>query len=75
MSFFLTAEELRQLTGKRYAPAQRRVLQNRRIRFTEDARGRPIVLRATIEKKLLGEALSAPEQRTAPDFSVFPKLS
>ena len=71
---FLTRTELVRLTGKKYAPAQKRVLEARRIRFTEDDAGRPIVLRAAIEKKLLGEAVSA-EPGQGPDFSAFPAVS
>lgn len=73
MSLFLDPQEVRQLTGKRYAPAQKRVLRNQRIRFAEDAFGRPVVLRAAVEKRLLGEALSE-EPVAAPDFSAFPRL-
>lgn len=70
---FLTPADIVRLTGKKYAPAQKRVLRDRRIRFAEDAFGRPVVLRATVERKLLGDAVTeTPAKR--PDFSGFPRL-
>lgn len=70
---FLTRHELARLTGKVYAPAQKRVLDARKIRYEQDHKGRPIVLRAAIERKLLGKAES-PEPRKGPDFSAFPSV-
>lgn len=73
MSLFLSHDELRELTGKRYAPAQKRVLKGQGIRFTEDGMGRPIVLRAAVERRLMGGA-ATPEPEASPDFSAFPRL-
>lgn len=70
---FLTRAELQRLTGKTYAPAQRRVLDARKIRYEEDAKRRPIVLRAVIERRQLGKA-TAPEPGRTPDFSAFPAV-
>lgn len=70
---FLTRAEVRTLTDKVYAPAQKRVLDARKIRYTEDGKGRPIVLRAALERRLLGKAES-PEPRRGPDFSAFPAV-
>ena len=41
---FLTADQLVSLTGRRYATAQKRVLRERVIPFTEDGDGKPVVL-------------------------------
>jgi len=68
---FLTAAEIRRLTKRKKRDAQIRVLKARRIRYTEDGDGRPVVLRAAVERKLLGHA-EAPEPGPSPDFSVFP---
>lgn len=46
---FLTAEDLRELTDKKYAPAQRKVLDQMRIPYTNGFRGRPKVLRSSVE--------------------------
>ncbi len=71
---FLTRDELERLTGRKYAPAQKRVLRERKIPYDEDDFGRPIVLAASIERKLLGQATSE-EPAIAPDFSAFPRLA
>lgn len=70
---FLTITEIRRLTGRTYAPAQRRVLDTRKIPYDQDAKGRPIVLRAVIERRQLGKAVS-PEPAWTPDFSAFPAV-
>lgn len=70
---FLTRAELQRLTDKTYAPAQRRVLDARKIPYEQDAKGRPIVLRAVLERRQLGKATS-PEPGRAPDFSAFPAV-
>lgn len=70
---FLDQASLRDLTGKVYAPAQIRVLEKRRIKYELDARGRPKVLWAQIEKRQLGTAVTeAPGPQ--PDFSAFPAV-
>lgn len=70
--YFLTAAEIARLTGKKYAPAQKRVLQARKIRFIEDASGRPVVLRVAVERALVPAASGA--RAVEPTFSVFPAL-
>ena len=70
---FLSQEEIERVTGRKYAPAQKRVIARNAIRFTVDAAGRPIVLRASMEKLLLGQAVSA-EPVLGPDFTFFPKV-
>lgn len=70
---FLTPEEVRRITGKKYAPAQRRVLMERGIRFTPDGDGKPVVMRAHVERRLLGY-VETTEAGPAPDFSVFPAV-
>jgi len=49
---FLTDDDLRQLTGYLRAAPQKRWLLRLGIAFEENARGRPIVLRNLIEKRL-----------------------
>lgn len=68
---FLTIPEVRRLTGKTYAPAQRRVLDGRKTPYDQDDKGRPIILRAVIERRQLGKATS-PEPARGPDFTAFP---
>jgi hypothetical protein len=70
---FLTPAELRRLTDKVYAPAQRRVLDARKIPYELDGRSRPVVLRAVIERRQLGRAVST-EPVHGPDFSAFPAV-
>lgn len=70
---FLTIAEVKRLTGRTYAPAQRRVLERRKIPFEPDAKGRPVILRAVIERRQLGKAIS-PEPGWTPDFSAFPAV-
>jgi hypothetical protein len=65
---------LKRLTGRTKKDAQKRVLEERRIPFTEDGDGRPVVLWASVERKILGKAKSA-EPRQGPDFSAFPAVS
>lgn len=74
METFLTRPEIVTLTGRKYAPAQKRVLLKRKIRFSEDDFGRPIVLRAAIEAKLLGN-IQTDQPLPGPDFTVFPKVA
>jgi len=68
---FLTVAEIRRLTKRVKKDAQIRVLKVRRIRYTEDGDGYPVVMRAAVERKLLGDAVT-PEPGPAPDFSIFP---
>lgn len=74
MSLFLDPADIERLTGKKYAPAQKRALDKRGIRYTEDAHGRPVVLRASVERKILGRA-ETPEPAAGPDFSAFPRVA
>lgn len=71
---FLTKAQIAQLTGRQKAAAQRRALDKLKIRYTEDIDGWPVVLCASVERKILGQALSA-EPARGPDFSAFPQLS
>lgn len=71
---FLTIAEVKRLTGRSYAPAQKRVLDKRKIAYDQDDAGRPIVLRAAIERRQLGKAISREPSR-GPDFSAFPSVS
>lgn len=69
---YLTRAEIRRLTGRQKAKAQCAVLRKRRIRFTEDGDGWPVVARAHVEKRLLGhEEASQPVPEL--DFSRFPR--
>lgn len=70
---FLTINEVRRLTGKTYAPAQRRVLDARKIPYDQDDKERPIIMRAVIERRQLGKAVTA-EPARGPDFSAFPAV-
>ena len=70
---FLTPAELIRLTGRKYAPAQKRVLDKLGIPYTEDDFERPVVLTAAVERKHLGEAL-APEPAAGPNMNAFPRL-
>jgi hypothetical protein len=70
---YLSPAEIRRLTGRQKAKAQCRVLDARKIRYTRDGDGWPIVARAHVEKRLTGEA-KAPEPANEPDFSCFPRL-
>jgi len=74
MSLFLDAEDLKRLTGKIYRSAQKRALARLGIRYTVAADGRPLVLRATVERKIEGRAES-PEPAKGPDFSCFPGVA
>lgn len=47
---FLTAEEVRQLTGYRFKSLQRRWLEEQGLPFKVSKDGRPVLLRATIFK-------------------------
>jgi hypothetical protein len=70
---FLTAEEIRELTGyQRYAD-QRTWLTNHGWRFEVNAAGRPIVLRSFAEKRL-GDEHSG-KKSAVPDFSVISKAA
>ena len=64
---FLTADELRQLTGRARSAAQIAALKRGGYRYTVNSLGRPIVLRAHVERRLDG-ARSGPDTRTSPDF-------
>jgi len=70
---FLTRAEIIRLTDKIYKSAQKRVLRKKGYRFEEDDAGHPLVLRASVERRIEGKAISA-EPRPAPDFSAFPQL-
>lgn len=70
---WLTRAEVQRLTDRTYAPAQKRVLNKRKITYEEDDVGRPLVLRALIERRSLGKAVS-PEPAWTPDFSAFPAV-
>jgi hypothetical protein len=70
---FLSKEEVKRLTDKTYAPAQRRVLDARKIPYDQDDKGRPIILRAVLERRQLGKAVTAEPVR-GPDFSAFPAV-
>ncbi len=70
---FLSKKAVERLTGKTYAPAQRRVLDSRKIPYDQDAKGRPIILRAVNERRQLGKAVTA-EPARGPDFSAFPAV-
>ena len=52
MSIFLTPEELQELTGRKRASAQIRWLKERGYPVEESAAGRPVVLRAEVERRL-----------------------
>lgn len=56
---FLTADELIELTGYRIARYQVAWLRNRGWRFETNAAGAPRVARAYLERKMVGEALTA----------------
>jgi len=71
--FFLSRAEVRALTGRTYAAWQRRVLEEKKIPFEPDADGWPQVLRASVERRILGRA-NSPEPAGAPDFSAFPAV-
>jgi hypothetical protein len=76
MTGILAHADLALLTGRSYAPAQKRVLDRRGIKYTEDGDGRPVVLWATVERLHLGKPVTpAPSPVPAPDFSAFPKLA
>ncbi len=74
MSLFLDPVDVRRLTGKIYASAQRRALAKLGIKYTVDANGHPLVLRASVERKILGRA-ETPEPVVGPDFSAFPRVA
>lgn len=72
---WLTEAELRRLCGgKKKKDAQKRALKRLRYCYTEDAAGRPLVLRADAERRA-GARARSPEPRREPDFSVFPKVA
>jgi hypothetical protein len=71
---FLTPAEVAQLTGRKYASAQRRALRRKGYPFEEDDAGRPLVLIATVERRIVGKA-TTPEPPPGPDFSAFPRLA
>lgn len=70
---FLTKADVKRLTDKTYAPAQRRVLDAKGIPYDQDDKGRPVILRAVIERRQLGKAVTA-EPARGPDFSAFPAV-
>lgn len=70
---FLSIPEVKRATGRTYSPAQRRVLDAKKIPYDEDGEGRPIILRAVYERRQLGKAITA-EPARGPDFSAFPAV-
>lgn len=65
-STFLTDDEVRRLTGRRYANAQFKRLALIGIPAVPDADGRPIVLRLAAEARM---GAPAERKRTGPDWS------
>lgn len=57
---FLTAEELHELTGYQVAKYQVAWLRARGWRFEQNAAGAPIVARAYMERRMVGEVATAP---------------
>lgn len=74
MNLYLDIAEVKRQTGRTYKSAQKRVLRAQGIPFGEDDAGRPLVLRSSIERKILGRAESA-EPARSPDFSAFPVVA
>jgi hypothetical protein len=70
---FLTAEEMRELTGYQRHADQRTWLTNHGWKFEENATGRPIVLRSFAEKRL-GDDHSG-KKTSGPNFSVISKAA
>ena len=60
---FLTPDELATLTGRKRASSQIRWLAQAGIRHVLAADGRPRVLRAEVERAMLGGAARQPEPR------------
>jgi hypothetical protein len=72
--FFLDEIALRRLCGgRKKKDAQIRALEKLGYHWIPAADGRPLVLRADVERKTRGRA-SSPEPRLEPDFSVFPAV-
>ena len=63
MSLFLTREELEELTGRKRASAQIRWLREHGYPVEESAAGRPVVLRAEVERRL---SSGEPVRRSSP---------
>ena len=59
-SLFLTADELFELTGYRRRPLQCGWLRKHGWRFEPNASGAPRVARAYFERRMVGEAATAP---------------
>jgi hypothetical protein len=70
---FLTAEEIRELTGYQRHADQRTWLTNHGWKFETNAAGRPIVLRSFAERKLGDEQTG--KKSTGPNFSVISKAA
>ncbi len=70
---FLDRAELERYTGRKRKKAQMKVLRDRRVPFDVDIDGWPVVLKASIEKKILGKATTE-EPGVGPNFNVFPAL-
>ena len=51
MSAFLSAEDVRRITGKKRYSAQRRVLDARHIRYTQAENGEPLVRESDLDAK------------------------
>lgn len=66
MGLFLDFDDLYRLTRKKQANAQKRVLKAKGYDFEEDPQGRPLVLRAQIESRILGTAARELEQALKP---------
>lgn len=63
LPIFLTADELRELTGYQVARCQIEWLRSRAWRFETNAAGAPKVARAYFERRMVGEAVAAePEE-------------
>lgn len=58
---WLSSEEVRLITGRIRASAQRRVLTERRIQFILDADGRPVVLRQHVTGQAAAKKKAEPK--------------
>lgn len=73
MTFCLTPEELRDLTGYKVPAKQRDWLERNGWTYVEDRTGRPRVSRAHATQMLSGD--SGPPSRPEPDFGKLRKTS
>lgn len=71
---FLTADDIRELTGYKMPSAQKRWLDKAGWEYVVSGFGRPKVLRAYAEQRL-GLATAKPSAHTEPDFSHWRKTA